>query len=105
MTSFGGQPGCSALSVAAVVLPPGGEVGVHEGDEGGELGVLVDRAFDVRLFYGHVEVAGAVRFEERLSKLWADGPVARQDIDIGGGDAAFQWPATSCPSSGVWLSM
>ncbi len=61
MTSFGWQPAFSALSVVGALLPPGGEVGVHAGDEGGELGVLVDRGLDGRLLHGEIEVAGAVR--------------------------------------------
>ena len=43
------------------LLPPGGEVGVHAGDEGGELRVLVDGGLDGCLVHGEVEVAGAVR--------------------------------------------
>ena len=106
MTSLGWQPACSALSVAALVCPPVGEVGVHAGDEGGELGMLVDGGLDGRLVHGEIEVAGAVGLEQGLPELRADVPVALQGIDIGGGDAALaggpRCPA--CPRA-VWLSM
>ena len=63
---------------------------VHGGDEGSELRVFVNGAFDVRLVHGEVEIAGAGFLEQSLPELWADGPVALEAIDIGGGDAAFQ---------------
>ena len=34
-------------------------MGIHAGDEGGELRVLVDGGLDGRLLHGEIEVAGA----------------------------------------------
>ena len=65
-------------------------MGIHAGDEGGELGVLVDGGLDGRLVHGEIEVAGAVVLEQGLPELRADVPVALERIDIGGGDAALQ---------------
>ncbi len=64
MTSLGWQPACKRLERRGALLPPGGEVGVHAGDEGGELGVLVDGGLDRRLLHGEIEVAGAVVLEQ-----------------------------------------
>ena len=66
------------------------EVGVHAGDEGGELRMLVNGGFDSGLVHGEVEVAGAAFPKQRLSELRADGPIAFEVIDIGGGDTALQ---------------
>ena len=46
---------CGAL------LAPYGEVGVHRGNEGGELGMLVDRGLDRGLLHGEGEIAGTLR--------------------------------------------
>ena len=65
-------------------------MGVHAGDEGGELGMLVDGGLDGRLLHGEVDVAGAAGLEQSLPELRADGPVPLQSINIGDGDAALQ---------------
>ena len=91
MTSLGWQPAFQSLERwRRCVLPPFGKVGVHAGDEGDELRVLVDGGLDGRLLHGEIEVAGAVVLEQRLPELRADVPVALERIDIGGGDAALQ---------------
>ena len=90
MTSLGWQPACKALSVAALFCRHAAKVGVHAGDEGGELRVLVDGGLDGRLLHGEIEVAGAVLLEQGVPELRADGPVALERIDIGDGDAALQ---------------
>ena len=67
-------------------------MGVHAGDEGGELGMLVDGGLDRRLVHGEVEIAGTVGLEQRFAQLRADRPVRLERIDIGGGNAALQMP-------------
>ena len=37
-----------------------------------------------------VQIAGAVGLEQGLPELGADGPVGRQGVDVGDGDAALQ---------------
>ena len=90
MTSLGWQPGFKCLERLGALLPPGGEVGVHAGDEGGELRVPVDGGLDGRLFHGEIDVAGTVRLEQRLPELRADVPVVLEGVDIGVGNAAAQ---------------
>ena len=57
-------------------------MGVHAGDEGRELGVLVDGGLDRRLLHGEIDVAGAAFPEQGVPEPWADVPVALQGIDV-----------------------
>ena len=74
------------------LLPPLGKHGVHACDEGDELRVLVDGGLDGGLVHGEVEVTGAIRLEQDLPELRADGPGALEGIDIVGGNTALQVP-------------
>src|SRR5665213_86767 len=79
-----------ALQPGRAFLPPLVEVGGHAGDEGSELGMLKDGGLDGYLLYGKIEVAGAARLEEGLPKPRADGPKARQSINVGSRYTALQ---------------
>ena len=72
------------------LLLPGGKVRVHAGDEGGELGVLVDRGLDRGLVHGESQVAGAAMVEQSLTELRADRPIGLEHIHITRGDTAAQ---------------
>src|SRR5439155_19772756 len=71
-------------------VPPDGEGGVHAGNEGSELGVLIDGGLDSRLLHSEVEVAGATFLKQCVTELRTDGPVALECIDIGLRDPALQ---------------
>ena len=78
------------LELGGARLAPCIEVGVHAGDEGGKLRVLINARF-YRFFHDlQVDKAGAVGREERLAKPWADGPIRLQRIRIGDRDAALE---------------
>src|SRR5258708_10311814 len=65
-------------------------MGIHEGDEHSELGVLVDSRLDGHLLHGEIEIAGATFLEQGVPELRTDGPIALERIYIGNGDAALE---------------
>jgi len=68
------------------------EVGVHPGDECGELVVIEDGGLDRGLLDGERDVAGPVLLEKRLPQIGEDGPVAFQGIHVADRDAALEVP-------------
>jgi hypothetical protein len=65
-------------------------MGVHPGNEGRELGMLVDGGLDGRFLHRKVEVAWAVVLKQSLPEIWADGPIAAERVHIPRRDAALQ---------------
>src|SRR5258708_31167917 len=72
------------------LLPPGGEVGVHTRNEGSELWVPVGCGLDRRLVHGEIDVARAAGFEQHLSEIRTDFPIAAEGIHIAYRNSAAQ---------------
>src|SRR5215203_1941519 len=81
-----------AFKRRGALLPPDGEMGVHAGDEGGELGVAVDGGLDGGLVHRKAKVTPALFPEQGMPELRTDIPVALERIDVSLGDAAPQVP-------------
>jgi len=105
MISLGWRADLKLSQVFRGFVAPGREVGVHAGDESGELGMSVDSGFDRGFFDGEIDIAGAVGLEKRLAEFGADGPVGWRASMSAAGMPPLRWASMSWRSSGVWLSM